>query len=97
MVSKKGSDVITWNVQTVLRDHTNEIRSPSRSTVREYARRHIEYQCVNCLNTGKWWGFQMKLELHHINGNAKDNRIENLAFLCPNCHSLTEGFRGRKS
>lgn len=35
------------------------------------------------------------LELDHKNGNSRDNRIENLRLLCPNCHSQTPTFRGR--
>lgn len=35
------------------------------------------------------------LELHHINGDHFDNRLENLQILCPNCHSKTNHFRGR--
>ncbi len=35
------------------------------------------------------------LELDHINGNRKDNRLENLQILCPNCHSLQPTHRGR--
>lgn len=35
------------------------------------------------------------LELHHINGNHFDNRLENLQILCPNCHSLTSNHRGK--
>lgn len=36
-------------------------------------------------------------ELHHINGDHYDNRLENLQILCPNCHSKTNNFRGRNS
>jgi predicted HNH restriction endonuclease len=32
------------------------------------------------------------MALHHINGNGHDNRLENLALLCPNCHSQTPNF-----
>lgn len=28
------------------------------------------------------------LHLHHIDANRKNNNIENLKFLCPNCHAL---------
>jgi hypothetical protein len=35
------------------------------------------------------------MALHHINGDALDNRLENISFLCPNCHSQTPNFSGR--
>ena len=35
-------------------------------------------------------------ELHHINGNHSDHRLENLMIICPNCHSLTKNYRFRK-
>ncbi|PIT98284.1 MAG: hypothetical protein COT71_01525 [Candidatus Andersenbacteria bacterium CG10_big_fil_rev_8_21_14_0_10_54_11] len=38
---------------------------------------------------------RLPLELHHVNGNSADNRLENLMILCPNCHSLTSTYRGR--
>jgi hypothetical protein len=34
--------------------------------------------------------------LHHVNADRLDNRVENLQLLCPNCHSQTETFGGRK-
>lgn len=41
-------------------------------------------------------GQPISLELHHINGIHSDLRIENLQILCPNCHALTENYRGKK-
>lgn len=37
---------------------------------------------------------RIPLELDHISGDGKDNRIENLRILCPNCHSLQPTHRG---
>jgi 5-methylcytosine-specific restriction endonuclease McrA len=38
---------------------------------------------------------RLPLELDHINGDSRDNRLENLRVLCPNCHSLKPTHRGR--
>lgn len=48
-------------------------------------------ECELCFISGE----EVPLELHHINGNHNDNRLENLQILCPNCHSKTPNFRNR--
>jgi DNA-binding transcriptional ArsR family regulator len=44
----------------------------------------------------RWRGEPLSLALHHVNGDGLDNRLENLMLLCPNCHSQTDNFSGRK-
>ena len=56
----------------------------------------LEYKCDKCGNTGNWNGKPLSLQLDHINGIHNDNRLENLRFLCPNCHSQTDTFSKRK-
>lgn len=55
----------------------------------------LEYKCEGCGNEGEWLGKPISLQLDHINGINNDNRIKNLRFLCPNCHSQTETYSGK--
>lgn len=53
-----------------------------------------EYVCEKCGLT-EWNGQLLSLHLDHKNGNNLDHRLENLQFLCPNCHSLTTNYCGK--
>ena len=55
-----------------------------------------EYKCEKCGIT-EWQGEPISLQIHHINGDHYDNRLENLQFLCPNCHSQTDTYAGKNS
>jgi len=51
-------------------------------------------RCERC-GIQDWLGKPLAMALHHVNGDGRDNRLENLMMLCPNCHSQTENFSGR--
>ena len=51
-------------------------------------------RCEEC-GIKEWRGRPLSLALHHRNGVRDDNRLENLAILCPNCHSQTDNFGAR--
>lgn len=55
-------------------------------------------ECENpkcpCKN-GYWLDNPLVCQLHHINGDNTDNRLENLQILCPNCHSQTDNYCGQ--
>ena len=53
-----------------------------------------EWKCYSCGLT-EWKNNKIPLELEHKNGDNKDNRKENLTLLCPNCHALTDTYRGK--
>lgn len=48
-----------------------------------------------CCGLTKWLDIDIKLEVHHIDGDKLNNDEDNLSLLCPNCHALTDTFRGR--
>jgi hypothetical protein len=69
-----------------------------KTIVRRYAARILNpMRCERCENPGLWKGEPLTLQLDHVNGKYDDNRLENLRWLCPNCHSQTETFAGRGS
>lgn len=64
--------------------------------VRKYMLEKMNYKCEKC-------GFDKPnpftnlsvLQIHHIDGDCKNNKEENLQVLCPTCHALTENFGNR--
>lgn len=50
------------------------------------------YKCLRCGVEGTWLNKPLVLEVDHKNKNFLDDRAENLEFLCPNCHSQTDGY-----
>ena len=48
-----------------------------------------------CCGITDWMGQSIPLEIHHEDGDSLNNALENLKLLCPNCHALTENYRGK--
>lgn len=60
----------------------------------------IPYYCAieRCMFSSgdlMWLGKPVSLDLDHANGDSTDNRLENLRFLCPICHSQTDTFKSK--
>lgn len=63
--------------------------------IKTYLFKKYENKCEKC-----GWGEvnpytkNIPLEVEHIDGNYLNNNEENLILLCPNCHSLTQTYKG---
>jgi hypothetical protein len=63
--------------------------------LRKYLTRRLGEQCSRC-----GWAERhpitkkVPIEVEHIDGDWRNNRVDNLTLLCPNCHALTPTFRG---
>ena len=55
-----------------------------------------KYKCEICGITD-WQNKPLTFHLHHIDGNHNNNQLDNLQVLCPNCHSQTSNYSGKKS
>ena len=55
-----------------------------------------EHKC-ECCGLTTWLNQPIPLELHHIDGDRTNNKIENYQLLCPNCHAFTDSYRGKNS
>ena len=66
--------------------------------VRNYMLKKADYKCEKC-GWGKINPFTGKipLEIHHIDGDYTNTVEENLQVLCPNCHALTNNFKGART
>lgn len=73
-----------------------ENSTASQATLRKWfvKEQFVTYKC-SCCGISEWQGKELSLQLDHINGDNHDNRLENLRWLCPNCHSQTNTFCGR--
>ncbi|MEU2075247.1 HNH endonuclease signature motif containing protein [Streptomyces sp. NPDC013489] len=70
-------------------------RARSSTLKRAMLETGVEERCALCGIEAVWLGDPLPLEVDHADGDWRNNRIENLRLLCPNCHSTTDTYRGR--
>lgn len=84
--NKKTADqILVYNPDAVYRAQAYQLR-------RAMIEVGIAYECAECGQGPEWNGGPLTLQIEHKNGDSRDNRRENLCFLCPNCHTQTETY-----
>src|SRR5687768_5680423 len=94
---KRGDVIPRITVSNLDKVLSGEIKLKSRHNLKQRILREkkLPYICTICGNIGEWNGMRLVLHLDHINGINDDDRLENLRFLCPNCHSQTDTYAGK--
>jgi Zn finger protein HypA/HybF involved in hydrogenase expression len=98
---KSGADVTRLKIQLSKEEVLNRLVKDSfinTASLKTYIKRYdlLDEVCSRCGNEGFHFGDKLVLQLDHIDGDPSNNYLENLRFLCPNCHSQTDNYAGKK-
>lgn len=74
----------------------NSTHPTSKLKHRLLKERVLENRCNICGLLPTWNEKPLSLQLDHINGVSNDNRLENLQIVCPNCHTQTKTYAGKR-
>lgn len=92
---KKWYKIHTIGLENIPKDVFIKDSIHNRRTVKKLIKKYnlLPYRC-NCGITNIWNDKPITLQLEHKNGISNDHRLENLEYLCPNCHSQTQSYSG---
>ena len=66
-----------------------------KNWIRRYIYKKQNFKCAICGIETKWNNKNLNFILDHIDGNASNNREENLRLICPNCDSQLPTFKSK--
>ena len=78
------NDVFPYGVSTTI-----------RGIIRDYISSSQLNRCAICGMPAMWNGKELHFILDHIDGDASNNKRENLRLICPNCDSQLSTYKSR--
>lgn len=72
-----------------------KLRSGPGHYVRTYLKKEQGGRCAVCERPAEWNGAPLVLVLDHVDGDAENNRRDNLRLVCPNCDSQLPTYKAR--
>ena len=94
-------DITHFNVKTPVERTVENIfikdSTADQKTVRRWYEKgnYSEYKCSICGQEPFWNNKKLIMILDHINGDHKDDRLENLRWVCPNCNYQLDTTNGK--
>jgi hypothetical protein len=82
-----------WSKGQQLKDWSKY--SSGVKSFRKHLLKERDFKCESC-NRKTWNKKQIPLEIHHVDGDRTNNKLDNLKVLCCNCHATTETWRKPK-
>ncbi len=87
-----------WIVELKKNSHEAMMQADFEALSWDLQRRRVLFeqnQACNKCGITHWMEVPLSLEVDHIDGDRTNNSRDNLEGLCPNCHSITETYKGR--
>lgn len=81
-----------WRAGGQLKDLTqNDFGVITPAIIKKHLIAERGKKCESC-QASEWFGYEIPIQVHHIDGDRSNNLRENLLLLCPNCHAITENW-----